>query len=67
MRKIIASFAIVIIILFTFPLGSIAQNAAAEQQKPNIEAVANKSLKNSDALDELASEDNATQKQKSCC
>lgn len=64
MRKIIASFAIIIIILSTFPLGSIAQNAAAEQQKPNIEAVANKSPKNSDALDELASEDNATQKQK---
>ena len=64
MRKIIASFAIVIIILSTFPLGSIAQNAAAEQQKPNIEAVANKSPKNSDALDELASEDNAIEKQK---
>lgn len=64
MKKIIACLAIFATILFSCPLGSIAQNADAAQQKSNVEANAGGSAQSSDALDALEVEENAPQLQK---
>lgn len=64
MKKIIACLVIFATILFSCPLGSIAQNADAAQQKPNVEANAGGGAQSSDALDALGVEENAPQVQK---
>ena len=51
-------------ILFSCPLGSIAQNTDVAQQKPNVEANASGGAQSNDALDALEVEENAPQVQK---
>lgn len=64
MKKIIACLAIFATILFSCPLGSIAQNTDAAQQKANVEANASGGAQSTDALDALEVEENAPQVQK---
>ena len=64
MKKVIACFVIFATILFACPLGSIAQNNTATQQKPNAVNTVSKDAQGSDALDELEAESNVPQAQK---
>ena len=64
MKKVIACFVIFATILFACPLGSVAQNNTATQQKPNAVNTVSKDAQGSDALDELEAESNVPQAQK---
>ena len=64
MKKVIACFAIFATTLFACPLGSVAQNNTATQQKPNAVNTVSKDAQGSDALDELEAESNVPQAQK---
>ena len=64
MKKVIACFVIFATILFACPLGSVAQNNTATQQKPNAVNPVSKDAQGSDALDELEAESNVPQAQK---
>ena len=64
MKKVIACFVIFATILFACPLGSVAQNNTATQQKPNAVNTVSKDAQSSDALDELEAESNVPQAQK---
>ncbi len=64
MKKLIACFVIFATILFACPLGSVAQNNTATQQKPNAVNTVSKDAQGSDALDELEAESNVPQAQK---
>lgn len=64
MKKVIACFVIFATILFACPLGSVAQNNTATQQKPNAVNTVSKDAQGSDALDELEAESNVPQEQK---
>lgn len=64
MKKVIACFVIFATILFACPLGSVAQNNIATQQKPNAVNTVSKDAQGSDALDELEAESNVPQAQK---
>lgn len=64
MKKVIACFIIFATILFACPLGSVAQNNTATQQKPNAVNTVSKDAQGSDALDELEAESNVPQAQK---
>ena len=64
MKKVIACCVIVATILFACPLGSVAQNNTATQQKPNAVNTVSKDAQGSDALDELEAESNVPQAQK---
>ena len=64
MQKVIACFVIFATILFACPLGSVAQNNTATQQKPNAVNTVSKDAQGSDALDELEAESNVPQAQK---
>ena len=64
MKKVIACFVIFATILFACPLGSVAQNNTATQQKPNAVNTVSKDAQGNDALDELEAESNVPQAQK---
>ena len=64
MKKVIACFVIFATILFACPLGSVAQNNTATQQKPNAVNTVSKDAQGSDALDELEAESNVPQAQR---
>ena len=64
MKKVIACFVIFATILFACPLGSVAQNNIATQQKPNAVNTVSKDAQGNDALDELEAESNVPQAQK---
>ena len=64
MKKVIACFVIFATILFACPLGSVAQNNTATQQKPNAVNTVSKEAQGNDALDELEAESNVPQAQK---
>lgn len=64
MKKVIACFVIFATILFACPLGSVAQNNTATQQKPNAVNTVSKDAQGSDTLDELEAESNVPQAQK---
>ena len=64
MKKVIACFAIFATTLLACPLGSVAQNNTATQQKPNAVNTVSKDAQGSDALDELEAESNVPQAQK---
>ena len=64
MKKVIACFVIFATILFACPLGSVAQNNIATQQKPNAVNTVSKDAQGIDALDELEAESNVPQAQK---
>ena len=64
MKKVIACLVIFATILFACPLGSVAQNNTATQQKPNAVNTVSKDAQGSDALDELEAESNVPQAQK---